>query len=425
MYRLGIILIVVSLAINANAQDNLRIAQVDSLTYSQYLNKDYKALIKTSKAARKEKINFYYLDYRTAIAYYELKNYARAAKFYKKAYAENPDDAFLGESLYYAYLMSGQRENADILAKNLAPHTLATLGHKFPIVDFVSLSGGYMINDNKPSKLETIAAADSLNLYQNMIFSSLTLGFNLSPQAKLKLGYQLYSNDFNKYNKTEISQKDKLEQHQLVLALELFTKNNFSYGFIGGYYNIETFNKGSGAGNGPNRALTKRMSAFSVSAFVNKRFTYLLPEIALSYSNFGNSAQYQVEASLLYYPFGNLNFYGQTKFATIYSPKAWIKNQYIVSQSLGVKLAKPLWLDLSGSYGNHLNYITNHSFLVYDTYNPVKAIAAATLSYYLKNATISAGYQWQQREGWAYYTTYYNTYKYNNHIINLALSWKF
>lgn len=72
MYRLGIILITATAVMSVNAQSNLSSTQIDSLTYQQYLNKDYESLIETSKAARRQNIDFYYLNYRTAIAYYEL-----------------------------------------------------------------------------------------------------------------------------------------------------------------------------------------------------------------------------------------------------------------------------------------------------------------------------------------------------------------
>ncbi len=433
MYRLGIILITATAVMSVNAQSNLSSTQIDSLTYQQYLNKDYESLIETSKAARRQNIDFYYLNYRTAIAYYELKNYAKAAEFYEKTLSETPDDPVLRESLYYAYWFSGQKEKAAITAETLPPHTLATIGYKPSAVDFVSLSGGYMNSDNKPNILPDFLGYDSTNQYQDMIYTSLTLGLNLSTRSKLKLGYQLYITNFEQYNKSGLVQTDKLKQHQLLAALEFFTKNNVSYGVAGGYYNIQTFGNwanngnGFGAGSASRASMSsgKTISAFSALAFLNKRFTYVQPEIAVAYSNFGNRNQYQGEGSLTYYPFGNLDFYGQTKFAAIYSPNAWIEKQFVFSQSLGVKLAKPLWLDGSVSIGNHLNYITGHSFLVYNTYNPINAIAAMSLSYYFKKAMISIGYQWHQREGYAYSTIDYTTYKYNNHLFNIALLWDF
>jgi len=149
--------------------DNPRMAQTDSLTYRQYLDGDYRSLIGTSRKARQEGISFYYLNYRTAIAYYALKNYAKAAAFYKETLAETPDDPTLKESLYYAYLLSGQKENAAILGRTMAPHTQAIVGYTPSAMDQLSLSGGYMTNDNKPD-IRPSAGFDSINQYQDMSF---------------------------------------------------------------------------------------------------------------------------------------------------------------------------------------------------------------------------------------------------------------
>lgn len=452
MYQLGITLLLIILAVSSlYAQDSqrpeqtgslprvrvdsLRVKYIDSLTYRQYLDGDYRSLIETSKIARKEGISFYYLNYRTAIAYYLLKNYAKAAAFYKETLSETPDDQKLKESLYYAYLLSGQKENAAILAETMAPHTQAIVGYNTSAMDQISLSGGYLMNDNKPD-IHPAAGFDSLNQYQNMVFSALGIGFKLSERTKLKLGYQLYNTRFQRSAGTALIMEDDLSQHQLVAAMEFFSPSNITWGFAGGYYDIEkagnslitatgSDGQGAGGGYGYTTSVGKRMSAWSLLAFLNKRFTYALPEIAVAYSNFGGTDQYQAKGSLTYYPLGNLNFYGISAAAFIYTPNGWITEQYILSQHLGVKLFGPMWLDANASFGNHLNYISERSFLVYDTYDPIKALAGLSLSWYLKRMTVTTGYQWQQKEGYAFSANSYTAYKYNNHLINIAFLWNF
>jgi len=436
MYRLGITLLLITLAaplltaqerLHGGQDENLNIAYLDSLTYKQYLEGDYRGLIETSLRAQEEGIGFYYLNYRTAMAYYALKNYAKAALFYRRTLAETPDDPALKESLYYALLLSGQNKNAALLARSLAPHTQATIGYTGTVVEDLSLSGGYLMNDNR-ADIVPAAGFDSLNQYQDMIFSALGIGFNLSERAQLKLGYQLYNTRVQRSAASALIKEEYLSQHQLVAALEFISPSSITWGLSGGYYNIEGIDNSlssPASGNGNTSAATIRDAAYSLLAFVNKRFTYTLPEIAVAYSNFGGVDQYQAKGSLTYYPMGNLNFYGITTAAIIHTPKGWTTEQYILSQHLGVRLLNQIWLDTNASIGNHLNYITDRSFLVYDTYDPIKMIAALTLSWYLKRMTLSSGYQWQQKEGFAYAETDYTTYKYNNHLVNIALSWNF
>jgi hypothetical protein len=247
----------------------------------------------------------------------------------------------------------------------------------------------------------------------------------------------LYNTRFQRSVASALIKEEHLSQHQLVAVLAFFTPNNVTWGFSGGYYNIESIDNNlssptygnGGYGAGPvsynTTAATNRKSAYSLLAFLNKRFSYTLPEIAVAYSNFGGIAQYQAKGSLTYYPLGNLNFYGITSAAMIHTPEGWTTEQYILSQHLGVKLFKQIWLDANGSFGNHLNYITDRSFLVYDTYDPIKGLAGLSLSWYMKKITLSTGYQWQQKEGYAYAETDYSAYKYNNHLVNIALIWNF
>nr|MBF6628552.1 hypothetical protein [Proteiniphilum sp.] len=179
------------------------------------------------------------------------------------------------------------------------------------------------MNDNNPGSLSPTAGQDSLNQYQDMVFSALGIGFNLSERTTLKLGYQLYNTRFQRSVATTLIKEEHLSQHQLVAALEFFTPHNITWGFSGGYYNIESIdnilsspasgNGGYGAGTGGyntqagyTSAATKRNSAYSLLAFLNKRFTNTLPEIAVAYSNFGGIDQYQAKGSLTYYPLGNL-----------------------------------------------------------------------------------------------------------------------
>lgn len=415
MRRLGITFLLVLAAISLKAQDSAR-RKIDSLTYRQYLTQDYRALLASSKAARKQGIDFYYLNYRTAIAVYALKNYAKAAKYYRKTLAEAPEDPIAREGLYYACLLSGQKEQARIAGRLLSPHAQAVARYRPSVMDFVALSGGYLMNENKPGVKPAPGNMAFLNQYQNMAFGSFGIGFHLSDYAKLKLGYQGHNTKFQRSSDGSLQKEDFLMQPQVIGALEFFTNQNVTFGVAGGYYDIENMDKDS------ENTKTSRL-AFSVQTFLNKRFPFVLPEVALAWSNFGAGSQLQGKASLTYYPLGNLNFYGTTEGAILFNPGTSMQTQCIFSQSLGVKLAKRLWLDGSASVGNHLNYISERSFLVYDTYDPVMATAGLSLSFFFGQTRLSAGYYWQQKKGYAYFTDYFDPYHYNNHILNFILQW--
>lgn len=417
---------------------NQKIAYYDSLTLSQLQDLDYKALIKTAKEAEKKGISFPYLNYRRAIAYYELKNYAKAAKYYEKALKDMPDDLYLKGSLYLAYRLSGQNMKADILGKTLPKSSREYLGYSSPLVDFVHLSGGYTFSDNNAKLRDSIANLDTINQYQNMMLGGMTIGFNLSERVKLTTSYNLFTTKFESFARDSIRRTDLLSQNQFNLGTVIGLNNNFTIGFTGGFYAIEKNYKsalpdsvsGNGNGNGAGRRIkSSQTTDYNISAFVfvNKRFTYFMPEISFGYSDFASSNQFHSTIQLTYYPFGNLNFYGTSSGTLIFDNHEKRGTQTVFSQKIGVKLFGNMWLDGMVSIGDHLNHMADYSFVVYDTYDPIKLITNVSLSYYFKKLTLSATYSWTQREGWAL-TNYYTEllmYKYNNQLINLGLKWNF
>lgn len=412
------------------------VAYYDSLTFAQYQNRDYKSLISTAKKVEKLGVNFQYLNYRKAIAYYELKNYVSAAKYYEKALSDVPEDLYLKESLYLAYMFSGQREKADIFVKTLPKASRDFLGFKPSVVNFVRVSGGYTFSDNNENLRNDITNLDTINQYQDMMLGGVVLGLNISDRVKLNAGYNLFNTKFERFAQNSVQHKDLLSQHQLNLGLEYFSANNFSFGFTGGFYAIEKSNKSDAQtlNNGQEHkrkwSIASSQSTYynlSAMVFLSKRFTYVLPEISVAYSDFAFSNQLQAKLQLTYYPFGNLNFYGITSAAIIFDNHENRDNQTVFTQNLGAKLFRNVWLDGMVSVGNHLNYITDRSFVVYDTYDPIMLISSMSLSYYFKRMALAATYSFTQREGWALTDSYtqFIKYKYNNQLVNLAIRWKF
>ncbi len=161
MYRIIYFLIFISFFMTVKGQviigldENSRTIYYDSLTYAQLQKQDYKALISASQKAEQLGVTFPYLNYRKAIAYYELKNYILAAKYYEKALSDVPDDLYLKESLYLAYLFSGQKEKANLFIKTLPKASQDFLGFKPSVMNFVRISGGYTFSDNDEKKCET------------------------------------------------------------------------------------------------------------------------------------------------------------------------------------------------------------------------------------------------------------------------------
>ncbi|HOG20393.1 MAG TPA: tetratricopeptide repeat protein [Salinivirgaceae bacterium] len=411
---------------------NQQVAYYDSLTFALYNKADYKSLIIKIKEAERLGVTFKYLNYRKAIAYYELRNYAKAVKYYEKALFDVPDDMFLKESLYSAYLLSGLTSKASVFAKTLPKTNQEKIGFSSSFVNFINFSGGYTFSNNNKKLRNSIANLDSINQYQDMISGGIIFGLNISDHVKLNAGYNLFNTKFERFVQNRLQHSNLLSQHQLNVGTEFYLKNNFSLGFTGGFYAIEKNYKSttqiSGSGSGRRRTISSSQSTdYNLSGliFLNKRFAYVMPEVSFAYSDFAFSNQLQSKLQLTYYPFGNLNFYGITSGTIILDSNKNRDKQTVFSQNIGVKLFGKMWLDGMISVGNHLNYITERSFIVYDTYDPIMFMSGLNLSYYFKKVTVTAIYSWTQKEGWAF-TNYYTNllkYKYNNQLVNLTIKW--
>ena len=92
-------------ALPLSAQQTFR--EVDSISYDLYKAKSWDSLAAYGTKAYEAGYDYYYLNMRTAIAWYELHNYAEALKFFEQAYHNNSTAPILKEYLFWSnyYLM--------------------------------------------------------------------------------------------------------------------------------------------------------------------------------------------------------------------------------------------------------------------------------------------------------------------------------
>lgn len=395
--------------------------KADSITYQQYIDGNYRKLIRTSRRARRQGVDSYYLNYRTGFAYYKLKNYARAAEFLKKNLKETPYDKAINSALYSSYLLSGQYIDAALLWKNNWEKGITPNPYKLSTLKYISLAGGYMQSGN------TVPTNLYHDQYQDMVYGDVQVGFNATEQLKVSLAAQTYGFKFIQYYPGRDSLPNRLSQHSAVLSCDYTFRGNWQVGVSAGFFEIEK--NTSDTSNRPGRRffnLNNFREAYSVLLFANKRFNYLQPEVAVAYYRFNKQSNIQAAATLTYYPLGNLNLYTSTTVAAVVNSDSTNSQQYIASQRIGVRTIGQLWTEASFSIGNHTNYIANRAFLTYNTFDRINLLAGLKLTYYFTRFNVSVNYIYQQRE-----TTIYDNYlphtniKYNNHLLNTSLVWNF
>ena len=116
--KIGQVLLILFMTPALTAQEQNTFLYFDSLTYKQYLDKDWKNLEKTSKKALKEGLDYYYLRMRTGIAMFERGKYMKAIPQFRNAVSLNNLDPVAREYLYYSMAFSGREMDAMLFYKN-------------------------------------------------------------------------------------------------------------------------------------------------------------------------------------------------------------------------------------------------------------------------------------------------------------------
>ena len=141
--------VVAMFSVNLFAQDTLTAAVVEQKTYQLYQDKNWKELIKTGNKALYAGFDYFYIQMRIGIAYYENKQYCLAEPHFRKALQYSSNDELAKEYLYYCYLYAGRTEDARRLSKTFGNELLVKTGvAKQSAVGFVLIEGGTKITDS-------------------------------------------------------------------------------------------------------------------------------------------------------------------------------------------------------------------------------------------------------------------------------------
>ncbi len=134
---------------NAKSQDTLTGGLVEQKSLQLYQDKNWKELIKFGNSALKQNIDYFYLQMRVGIAYFEQKNYCLAEVHFRKALGFSSNDELALEYLYYCYLYTGRTDDARLWSKKFSKELAAKTGtDKKSFIDFITFEGGTKITDS-------------------------------------------------------------------------------------------------------------------------------------------------------------------------------------------------------------------------------------------------------------------------------------
>lgn len=118
--RTGIVVVLMTFLFTLQAQHKWNYAEVDKNSYELFQQKKWSELVEFSDAARNQGIDYFYLQVRTGIAYYNLKKYRKASDWFLKAWGNDKSAEWLQEYLYFSLLYAGRTTEASKEAKHFS-----------------------------------------------------------------------------------------------------------------------------------------------------------------------------------------------------------------------------------------------------------------------------------------------------------------
>jgi len=300
-------------------QDTLNYPIIDKYTYRYYTDKQWDKLIKIGKQSLRKNIDFYYLQVRMGIAYFETKRYLKAIKFLENAYKTDNSNTVVQETLYWSYIYSFMFNDAARLYDNLddavkakidyTQHTIQTMSLNYSYgnnQNFNTLSEDTLLSDNAVHAERTVMKnehaflIDLLQPVGNGIFISHNLSF-------LNINYQKTISDF--VNKDlQVDLKTSQKQYHIQTAIPLGKRWLLSpaASLLWGYtqdYRLFFPNQP----NMPPRmqVVNNRFTNFLLSSTINKTWARWGNQINVSINNFDSKGNLQLGNRVNIFPFQN------------------------------------------------------------------------------------------------------------------------
>ncbi len=345
---LVIIIIFIFFSTDLIGQDDF--LSLDRKSYEYYLNGDYKNLKVTGEKLLSSGTDYYYLRMRMGILSYNKQLYSTAFRHFSKAIEFNSLDTLSREYIYYSYLFSGRKTEANIFLSSMPINTrnriIKTTGNP-------GLAEFYFVSS---AALYDVTLYSYNNLYYESVKNSLNIsgGFqgNLSDRIRLNVAFTNFRKSGTIYNSTDPAGEEfSLSQNQVYLKLTGLVLKNWE---LSGFGHAVFYNPVYA----PGQLNTEVLMGIGIS---NNGWK-LRTGANFSFSNFSASEQLRGEGYITYLPSGNLNLYFTT--GGMYQADDNWGNTYQINQEIGFRLLKSLWLETGLVKGNSFLYARNQGSVI-------------------------------------------------------------
>lgn len=193
--KITLILSLLFSTLSVKSQNNFR--SVDSISYSLYQNHDWKELTFFGSNSIAKGYDYYYLNVRTGVAYFERGNYKQAEFFFRQALENNSASTFAIEYLFWTLYNSGAEPEASKIYAELPDSVQNNISYKpKQIFNYLYAEVGSKFSSNK---------SNANNLY----YGNFTLNHQFSPRFQLTQSY-VYMNQKLVWG--------SMQQHQYILT---------------------------------------------------------------------------------------------------------------------------------------------------------------------------------------------------------------
>ena len=187
MKKGALLLILVALNMVSLAQEGYK--KVDSTTFSHYEAKQWKELVSYGK---ENQLDYYYFNARIGEAYFHLKQYLSAEKYFTKALVNNETEE-IKTFLFWTYLYMGERNLAEQTFDELTAKTQDEIGYTTQALEQFYLEGGI----KSPSE-DTIGTMYYGTLFlKHRIGKNIKMGYSITPFTLKSDVFEATNRQFN------------------------------------------------------------------------------------------------------------------------------------------------------------------------------------------------------------------------------------
>lgn len=322
---------------NIWAQFDRQQAELDSLTYEQYIKGDWKALLRAVNKAIADKQDFPILNVRGAIAATALNKPYKEQYFLQRSINDYPNDPMALPLLYLNYLAIGQYPQALRANKQLQNNpSLKAFYPKRPVIHLVGVEAGFK------------QSSDS-SLYKPLLYAQAGFGF----RAKSISVYNAFS-----YLKQE-SYYGTMQQYQYYLTAMIPLKHNITLAPAVHVlqYHIDNTLPVPDSSKLSNTPVVAGMN-------ISKLYRNFLYQLGAYYSTLNYENQLQIQPAITWFPLSNnklsLNVTGN-----------YLTESSIFTTSATASYAPFRFVSITGAYlnANTRYYTEQNGFLVNNSYD--------------------------------------------------------